>query len=504
MFGIRSLHENAGVMLQTVILEHGVPGAELLAMRSPIQSPGEGTTGATPLAIAQAQTDATLPQPLPHPFPAAVKPPESPTPQPASLSQFQSACAALVAGNPHAESGSTSSPLALCAAAACEPPAKAGGRAYHPPANCNTQSGFSRETQSTAQAPGGGARSADVGNAVIGYSSQQSVASAARAAAIDKLRSMAVPLLTPQRSAQHARAHVATPVDLQKLLQGGVDARRQPPHPDAHATLGFLGARWPVDGRGACEIGPTAALHASMQSVAKAGDEGGVDLGSALSAMAFDRQQERHANAVVDWRAGDVFRAGWMEHGAAGQTQQWLDGVVGVGASGAEVPQCMDNQAGIVASIDVCQAVALLRCKESAEAGRLASFRVDSVFQSGPPGSGDVRSAVGTAGQLGAGACIPAPRGIGVAGKQPTWAQEVPLSAAAARVGMDPNCALPVAPSPLRQDVATQDEGAAGQQHSTAVQSLWLWAGVYGCLNVACETCTGHVLFNHADLDNFD
>lgn len=483
--GIRSLRINAASVLQTVIVEYGVPGVELLAMRSPVQSPGEGTIGATPLdtALQQlfAQPATTLPQPLPHPFPAGAKPPESVTPQVASLSQFQAACAALVSVNPHAESGSAS-PLALCAANACEPPAKVASQADHAPSTCYQQSGFQTGIQAGTYAQASGANRADVRHLGTAYIAQESGAAAACAGGTDPLRAMAVPMQTPQRSAQHARAHVATPVDLQKLLQGGADARRLPLDPDVHATAdrSCVGARGVEGTHGA---GAAGAQHVAMPSVAKSEDVGVLDLGSALSALPVCRPLEQHEYSAVDLRAADVFQAGWIEHSASEHAQHWQAGGLGVGALGAQVAaQLMDKQARLAARNNGTQTVAPPRSEESAEAGRLVPFRLDSDMPRRPPGSGDVRPVVGAVGQLGVGACIPAPLGTcTVARTQPSGAQQVLMSAAAAPAGMDPSCPASVAPTALRQDVGAQEAGA-GQQHSTAVQSLWLWAGVYGLM----------------------
>ena len=431
-------------MLQAVILEHGIPGVEWLMMRSPLQSPVQGRTAdVSPRPAARSPPGPSPARPTPHLLPA-----EPPTRTPPGMSQFQAACAALHPAAAHAESGGSSSPLALCAAMACQPPAQGHGRV---PATVGGADLSRRPTSSTQAVNFAGSAI----RAAVGHPGQLSCpAPALNAGTHTGVNSKlgAMPLQTPQRSAQHARAHVATPVDLQKLLQEGSGGREQAPGTPGGRLLGHLGVIkalcTPVGG---IRDGQRAAVQVSAKTEAvKCAD-------SAQRCEARRAEQGNLPSVAVDMNVGESSRIDRNEWRAMPHTHWLQHGMVAGAATKETMPNLIEG--------DI----------ELGQQGFAAMARqLDGLTSKA--GSRDGVLALGTAGRLGVGACIPGPHAASILSNQQALKMQQ-SSDLPTHLRLDPGIAATVAPTPLQHTMPQHGVHATVHQEQAAVQSLWLWAG---------------------------
>lgn len=431
-------------MLQAVILEHGIPGVEWLMMRSPLQSPMQGQPAdASPRPAAR-----SLPGPSPARHTPHLLPAEPPTRTPPGMSHFQAACAALHPAAAHAESGGSSSPLALCAPMACQPPAPGHGCV---PATAGGADVSRQPTSSTQAVTFAGSA---IRAAVVHPGQLSCPAPALNAGTHTGVNSKlgAMPLQTPQRSAQHARAHVATPVDLQKLLQGGSGGREQAPGTPGGRLLGHLGpikaSCTPVGGT---RDGQCAAVQVSATAEAVKCAH------SAQRCEARRLEQGTVPSVAVDVNVGESSRIDRNECRTVPHTH-WL-------------------QHGMVAEASVKETMANL-IKGDSDLGQqgLAAMARQMDGLASKAGNRDGVLALDAAGRLGVGACIPGPHAASILSDQQALDMQQ-SSALPTHLRLDPGIAATVAPTPLQHTMPQHGIHATAHQEQAAVQSLWLWAG---------------------------
>lgn len=470
--------------MQDALLTSRVPGAQWL-VGSPPRSSAADTADASPRATAASVPAATLEHTPALPRPERQQPASSPPPQPARMEQFQAACAALVLGTSHADSASTSSPLVLCATTASHP-LSAPGQHHACPAPEARHGKASQIQTPTSRAvtfadafrrgPPSGAPAVPAEGTGEVPGGPPAVGGAARPHTQRLPERAAVQLHTPRQ--QHARAHVPTPVDVQKLLRaeatplpwrrlaGECGAQGHPPHGagqhmDAHAgLLGTHGVSQMEPARGGQnEQRPGghqsprphgSQVHGTKQAVLTArGKSGAAALGCEPHGTGYVSQYGRAPAATGIPRRGHNRPAGNLEEkqtpGAFGTSsvtpRQGVSGGSGSHAGHSRaVPPHTGNERG----------------------------------RSRPP-----------AGRLGVEACIPPGR---QGGSIPTELQMEQMQrllrdpeSAGVSIGGNPGSVSARAPAVQQSGGAQRDADGGLQEecHATAaVQSLCLWAGV--------------------------
>eukprot|EP00892_Ulva_mutabilis_P009782 jgi/Ulvmu1/7176/UM034_0085.1 len=450
--------------LQTALLQSGIPGAEWLA-GSPIRSPNTTAPALSPPPTTPSKTTDAQGEPEALAWPAKHAPLESPTLTPATMSQFQAACALLEPTTLHAESGSTSSPLVMC------PTAGQGlSQQTHAQKYANLQSPRTAQkclvpSCRTGHAP----KSSEIASisASLAPHIRVETGGAAQAGKLRALASEGVPLQTPRR--QHARAHVATPIDLQKLLQGNTAQLGQHQRPQLYGAQVCKstdqGSRTPV------RTGPADKPSLPHKAVAKVG-QGEVGRSDMRSGAVYGRcspgtKQAAHAAITVP---SSVLDHKLQHRPAPVPDRSSLSS--GTGAS----DQLADRQkSGMLETVD----------KEGAMPNVPAASNRDSVAKTSTGYGKAPELAPANTSRLGVGACIPA---APVAASPPVHAQERRTQTVLpARVDMD--TAVGLGPGGVHSPGADMlQRGAVEQQgrlilqadapavQPTAVQSLWLWA----------------------------